>query len=138
MAMTKASKAALFSTIIFPGAGLWWLKHYRRASLFMVSAIVSLSYIIFTLYNSIAPVYNKMLSDAEQGLIVVNSSNFFSTFSELYQEMFQSIAAHQSQLNTAQVIFIACWLCSIASSYFSGKKIDLEGSDKTTNPGDKH
>jgi len=133
MSMTKASKAALFSTIIFPGAGLWWLRLYGRASIFILSAIVSLSYIIVTLYNSIAPAYNKMLRDAEQGLIVVDGSNFLSTFNKLYQEMFQNIAAHQSQLHTAQVIFIACWLCSIASSYFAGKKIDLESSDKTTN-----
>ena len=126
MAMTKASKAALFSAIIFPGAGLWWLKHYVRAGIFIVSAIGSLGYIITTVYNSVAPIYNKMLRDAEEGLIVVDATNFSSTFIKLYQEMYQGMAAHQSELNAAQFIFIACWLCSIVSSYFVGKKMDLE------------
>jgi hypothetical protein len=134
MTAKKANKAALFSAIIFPGAGLWWLKHYGRASIFIVAAIGSLGYIITTLYNSIMPIYSKMLRDAEEGLIVVDASNFSSMFTKLYQEMYQGVAAHQSQLNAAQCIFIACWLCSIASSYFVGKKMDLaESTAKESN-----
>ena len=125
MAMNKASKAALFSAIIFPGAGLWWLKHYGRAGIFIVSAVASLGYIITTVYNSVAPIYNKMLRDAEEGLIVVDATNSSSMFIKLYQEMYQGMAAHQSELNAAQFIFIACWLCSIVSSYFVGKEMDL-------------
>jgi hypothetical protein len=133
MTMTKAGKAALFSAIIFPGAGLWWLKHYGRASIFILSAIGSLGYIVTTLYNSIMPIYNKMLRDAEEGLIVVDATNFSSMLSKLSQEMYQGVAAHQSQLNAAQFIFIACWLCSIASSYFVGKKMDLAESTTKEN-----
>ncbi len=133
MAVKKANKAALFSAIIFPGAGLWWLKQYGRASIFIVSAIGSLGYIVTTLYNSIMPIYSKMLRDAEEGLIVVDASNFLSVFTKLYQEMYQGVAAHQSQLNAAQFIFIACWLCSIASSYFVGKKMDLAESTAKEN-----
>ena len=134
MTVKKANKAALFSAVIFPGAGLWWLKHYGRASIFIVSAIGSLGYIVTTLYNSIMPIYNKMLRDAEEGLIVVDATNFSSIFTKLYQEMYQGVAAHQSQLNAAQFIFIACWLCSIASSYFVGKKMDLaENAIKASN-----
>ena len=128
MAMTKAEKAALFSTIIFPGAGLWWLKHYGRASIFIVAAIGSLGYIITTLYNSIEPTYSKMLRDAEEGLIVVDTTTLLSMATKLHHEIYQNLAAHQSQLNAAQFIFIAGWLCSIASSYFVGKKIDLAES----------
>ncbi len=133
MAVKKANKAALFSAIIFPGAGLWWLKQYGRANIFIVSAIGSLGYIVTTLYNSIMPIYSKMLRDAEEGLIVVDASNFLSVFTKLYQEMYQGVAAHQSQLNAAQFIFIACWLCSIASSYFVGKKMDLAESTAKEN-----
>lgn len=125
MAIKKANKAALLSTFIFPGAGLWWLKHYGRASIFMLSAIASLGYILVTLYNTIMPTYNKMLRDAEAGLIVITDANFATTFSKMYQDMFHAIAAHQSQLNLAQTIFIACWLCSIISSYFVGKQLDI-------------
>ncbi len=134
MTVKKANKAALFSAIIFPGAGLWWLKHYGRASIFIVSAIGSLGFIISTLYNSIEPTYSKMLRDAEEGLIVVDMATLLNMATKLHHEIYQNLAAHQSQLNTAQFIFIACWLCSIASSYFVGKKIDLaESAIKKTN-----
>ncbi len=133
MTVKKANKAALFSAIIFPGAGLWWLKHYGRASIFIVSAIGSLGYIITTLYNSIAPTYSKMLRDAEEGLIVIDMPTLLGMATKLHHDIYQNLAAHQSQLNAAQFIFIACWLCSIASSYFVGKKLDLaESSTKKT------
>lgn len=130
MAMTKAGKAALFSAIIFPGAGLWWLKHYARAGIFIVSAVVALGYIVTTLYNAIAPVYNKMLRDAEEGFIVVDMTTLPSIATKLHHEVYQSLADHQSQLNAAQFIFIAGWLCSIVASYFVGKKMDLNNSDE--------
>lgn len=125
MSMNKANKAALLSALVFPGVGLWWLKHYARASIFVLSASVSLGYLINTLYRSIAPAYSKLLRDAEAGVIVINDRNFASVFNQLHHEIMQAVAAHQSQLSAAQYIFIACWLCSIMSSYFAGKKLDL-------------
>ena len=128
MTVKKANKAALFSAIIFPGAGLWWLKYYGRASIFIVSAIGSLGFIISTLYNSIEPTYSKMLRDVEEGLIVPDMTTLLSMATKLHHEIYQNLAAHQNQLNAAQFIFIACWLCSIVSSYFVGKKVDLAES----------
>ena len=133
MTVKKANKAALFSAIIFPGAGLWWLKQYVRASIFIVAAIGSLGYIITTLYNSIEPTYSKILRDAEEGLIVLDTTTLLSMATKLHHEIYQNLAAHQSQLNAAQFIFIAGWLCSIASSYFVGKKMDLAGTTKENN-----
>jgi hypothetical protein len=128
MAMTKAGKAALFSAIIFPGAGLWWLKHYKRACIFIIPAIIALWYLTSLLYNAILPAYTKMLRDIEEGIRVLD----INTVLKLTQEIHNNIAVVQSQLNAAQFIFIACWLCSIVSSYFVGKKIDLENSTKKT------
>jgi hypothetical protein len=125
MTAKKANKAALFSALIFPGAGLWWLKHYGRASIFIVSTLGSLGYIINTLYHSIEPTYSKMLRDAEAGLISPDTTTLLGMATKLHHEIYQNLATHQSQLNAAQFIFIAGWLCSIASSYFVGKKMDL-------------
>ena len=69
-----------------------------------------------------------MLRDAEEGLIVPDMTTLLSMATKLHHEIYQNLAAHQNQLNAAQFIFIACWLCSIVSSYFVGKKVDLAES----------
>lgn len=125
MAMTKANKAALYSALVFPGAGFLVLKHYQRAALFIILTVAALWYMCSTLYNSIAPVYAKMLRDAEEGILVVDPSDISSLYLKLHQAINQSLVPHQSQLHLAQVILIAAWLCSIILSYFAGRKLDL-------------
>jgi hypothetical protein len=126
MAMKKANKAALYSAFIFPGLGLLWLKSYKRAAVFIIPTIIALWYLCSTLYNSIAPVYAKMLRDAEEGILVVDPSNLSGLYLTLSQQIQQSIAAHQNQLYVAKAILIAAWICSIISSYFAGKRMDAE------------
>lgn len=133
MSMKKSTKAALYSALIFPGAGLLWLKNYSRAAIFIVPSVVALWYLFSTLYNSIAPVYTKMLHDAEEGILVVNPSDMSGLYAKLHQEIYQSIAAHQGTLDTAKMILIAAWILSIISSYFVGKKIDDINKADTTN-----
>ena len=128
MTTKKANKAALYSTFVFPGAGLWWLKQYKRACVFIVPTIGALWYIINIMYTTIAPVYQKMLRDAEEGILVVDVSSFTSIYMKLHNEMYSSIGAQQAQLQAAEVILVAAWLCSIVASYFVGKKMDLENN----------
>ncbi len=132
MSMKKATKAALYSAIIFPGAGLLWLKHYTRAAVFITPTLIALWYLCSTLYNSVAPVYAKMLNDAQEGILVVDPSNLDSLYLKLSQEIYQSIASHQDQLYVAKAVLVAAWLCSIVSSYFLGKKQDLLGETEIT------
>lgn len=133
MAMKKATKAALYSALIFPGVGLLWLKHYARAAIFITPTLIAFWYLCSTLYNSIAPVYLKMLRDAEEGILVVDPSNLDALYLKLSQEIYQSIASHQDQLFVAKAILVAAWLCSIISSYFLGKKQDLlDEAENTT------
>lgn len=131
MTMKKANKAALYSALVFPGAGLLWLKNYTRAAVFFIPALAALWYLCTSLYQSIAPVYAKMLRDAQEGILVVDPSNMSSLYMKLYEEIHQSIALHQEQLFIAKAILIAAWVCSIISSYAVGKKMDLESN--TTN-----
>lgn len=131
MSMSKAKKAALYSALIFPGAGLVWLKQYVRAAVFMVPTLIALWYLCSTIYNAVAPVYGKMLSDAQEGILVIDPSDMSSLYMKLHQEIYQSIASHQGALETAKIVLIAAWICSILSSYFVGKKMDIEN---TTTP----
>jgi len=132
MAMKKAQKAALYSGLVFPGLGLLWLKSYGRAALFIIPTFIALWYLCSTLYNSIAPVYTKMLRDAQEGILVVDPSNMNGLYTMLYQQIQQSIDAHHDQLFMAKAIVIAAWICSIISSYFVGKKLDLENNTTPT------
>lgn len=120
----KSSKAALYSAFIFPGAGLWWLKFYGRACVFIIPSFLLLAYIAAKLYDGVAPVYKKLQREAAEGLIDV--TDIFSIYSKLNTEIHNSLAAQQGQLVTMEILLVACWLCSIASSYFAGKKMDLE------------
>ncbi|RYZ98379.1 MAG: hypothetical protein EOO68_13895 [Moraxellaceae bacterium] len=132
MAMKKANKAALYSALVFPGLGLLWLKSYKRAAVFIIPTLVALWYLCTTLYNAIAPVYSKMLRDAEEGLLVVDPSNLNGLYATLYQQIQDSIAIHQEQLYIAKAILITAWICSIISSYFLGKKLNDEKTTVTT------
>ncbi len=121
--MKKANKAALYSALIFPGAGLLWLKNYKRAAIFVIPSLWALWYLFATLYSAIAPTYLQMLSDAREGLIDI--SDFGSLYAQLHHEIYQNIATRQETLNTAITILIAAWFFSIVSSFLVGRKMDM-------------
>lgn len=123
----KATKAALFSAFIFPGAGLWWLKHYARACIFIIPCCISLWYISTKLYEGVAPVYKNLQRQAAAGLLDV--TDIMHIYSKLSVEIHSSLAAQQNQLVTVELILVACWLCSIVSSYFAGKKLDVANNN---------
>lgn len=130
MSMNKAKKAALYSALVFPGAGFLWLKNYTRAAIFIVPSLLALWHLFSTLYRSIAPTYMKMLSDAREGLIDI--SDFGSLYAKLHHEIYHSLSTQIETLNAALAILIAAWFLSIISSYFVGKKMDAEGASNTT------
>jgi len=123
----RATKAAIFSAFIFPGAGLWWLKHYARACIFIIPTCISLWYIATKLYEGVAPVYKNLQRQAAEGLIDV--TDIMHIYSKLSVEIHRSLAAQQSQLGTVELILVACWLCSIVSSYFVGKQLDMASNN---------
>ena len=130
MTTQNANKAALYSAIIFPGAGLWWLKSYVRACIFIVPAAVAFFYIAKKVYDVIAPINAKFRQQAEEGLI--DGFNLVGNYEKLSTEVHQSLATQMDQFYTVGTIFIVCWLCSIVSSYFVGKKLDLEIAKRNT------
>lgn len=120
--MGKAAKAALFSALIFPGAGLWWLKHYWRACIFIIPTGLILLHMFRLLWQLMAPIQRKLMDQVEMGLI--NPLDIGGLYLRLYKEIFVALEAHQAQLEFAKYTLIICWLCSIVSSYSLGKKIE--------------
>ncbi|MDP3845696.1 MAG: hypothetical protein Q8R10_04645 [Pseudomonas sp.] len=111
--MKKSIKAALYSTLIFPGAGLWWLKRYGLAASFILPALAISAYV---LRATMATAY--LLSDQ-----IVEGSLPLEVMA-LTRAVLQS--AQQLTLNLSGVIwlFILCWGLSVAVSYLAGDQLD--------------
>ena len=113
--MKKSTKAALFSAVIFPGAGLYLLKHYVRASIFFVPALIAIIYIV----NGINTVVQEVTAKAS-----ANPNALLDT-SRLSNEILAGIASHMPFYHQATWLFVISWIISIVSSYFAGKRQEL-------------
>ena len=111
--MKKSTKAALFSALIFPGAGLLWLKLYLRAAIFMIPA-VGISYYIFREAMKIAHTLSDKITT---GLIPLDASRLLTEVHIMTEQL-------KVNLSDATWLFIICWVLSISSSYFAGKKLE--------------
>lgn len=120
--MKKSTKAALYSGLIFPGAGLYLLKHYVRGSIFLLPALLAILYIIVGIFA----VSRQVSAKIEQ------SPSFFWDIGRLSSEISASIAIHIPLYHQAISLFVISWVISIISSYFAGKKQELDDAKATT------
>jgi hypothetical protein len=111
--MKKSFKAALYSTLIFPGAGLWWLKRYWLASSFIVPALVICAYVLRETV-AVANLLSEQISDGSLPLDVV----------PLTRAVEQTVQQLTLELSGAIWLFVLCWLLSVAVSYLLGKRLD--------------
>lgn len=121
--MNNAKRAAIASAFIFPGAGLFLLKHYVRGCIFAIPAtiivlaiFINLLSVAITLNNEIA---GRMLS--------------IELISMLWRELHAAIY-DSPYWRDGKWILIASWLLSIISSYFAGKKLDDAAADMKIAP----
>jgi len=119
--MKKSSKAALYSAVIFPGAGLYLLKHYVRGSVFFIPALLAILYIM----NGFRAVVNELSEKLKldpYGLLDVT---------KLFRDITTSIDLHIPLYHQAISLFIVSWIISIVSSYFAGRKQEIDTSQTT-------
>ena len=108
--MTKASKAALLSGLVFPGAGHLLLRRHLRGSVLMLSALAALSIIVRTAFRRALTVVDQIIGSdipVDTGQIaemVANSSSGANGLAE----------------NAALFIFLVCWLIGVIDSYRLG------------------
>ena len=108
--MTRASKAALLSGLIFPGIGHMVLKHYLRGLVLMFSALIATSVIVAVLFRRAMAIVDRINSGdilVETGAIaemVSNSTN----------------GADSPIVNISVIVLGACWLIGIIDSYRLG------------------
>lgn len=108
--MTKASKAALLSGLVFPGAGHMWLQQYLRGWVLMLSALIASSLIIRNIFQHALTIVDR-----------INSSDILANTGAI-AEMVANSASHTNGLaeNTAMIVLLACWLIGIIDSFRLG------------------
>ena len=108
--MTKSTKAALLSGLIFPGFGHMFLKQYIRGSILMLSTLVALSVIVTNAIKQALTIVNRI----NTGDVPVETG----TITELVS--YSASGAEDSTLNIAALVVGLCWLIGIIDSYRLG------------------
>ena len=108
--MTRSTKAALLSGLIFPGIGHMVLKQYLRGSVLMISALIASSVVVTVVIQRALTIVARINSDdipIETGAIAEMVSN--------------SINGADGRIeNISVIVLVACWLIGIIDSYRLG------------------
>jgi hypothetical protein len=108
--MTKSTKAALLSGLVFPGVGHMVLKQYLRGSVLMLSALVALSVIVTKAIKQALTIVDRINS----GEIPVEAG----AITELAS--IPTSGADASILNIAALVIGAVWIIAVVDSYRLG------------------
>lgn len=112
--MKPSTKAALWSGLVFPGLGLWMLKHYGRALIFMIPALLALVFLLVNTWRIAQQIADGLVQDIlASGSLAINPGH-------ILLQVREAIAANPL-LEQCQWFFIAAWGISIISSYFAGR-----------------
>ncbi len=112
-----AKRAAILSATIFPGAGLFFLRHYMRGCIFALPATLVIIMLFKNLFAVAFQLNEQMAAEAARGNFMPDITHMWNT---LHGAMFTSPYWEQGKW-----VLLASWILSIISSYFAGKKIDL-------------
>lgn len=115
-----AKRAAILSATIFPGAGLFFLRHHLRGCIFALPAALVIIMLFKNLFSVAFKLNQEMTAEIERGHFAIDISHMWNS---LHGAMFSSPYWEQGKW-----ILLASWILSIISSYFAGKKADLNQS----------
>jgi uncharacterized membrane protein len=111
--MDKATKAALFSAILFPGWGQIYLKHYKRGLIFILPVLTATVILAWTII--------------EAGASIIRAAPFKKDTVQVSDVLSVTLRAFQSVDVTFFLLMIALllllWLLSIIDAYRLGKKL---------------
>lgn len=115
--LSFANRAALLSAGIFPGAGLFFLRHHLRACIFAIPASLIIILLFKNLFDTAIALNRELAAEAAKGNYAIDIGHLWSS---LHGALFNSPYWDQGKW-----ILLASWILSIISSYFAGKKIDI-------------
>ncbi len=110
--MTRSTKAALLSGLLFPGLGHLFLKCYLRGAILIVLAIVVMSILVRNAMKQALAIVDRI----NAGEIPVGAGGI--------TEMIYGPAAdgEGTTLGIAVFVLVICWIFGIVDSYRLGKK----------------
>lgn len=111
--MKKSLKAALFSALIFPGAGQLLLKAYYSAVFFAFFAATGLYLLFVDLYTYA----HAILEQVQRGEVSAD----LASITELVHQQSANI---METSNSALTILLFTWLVSVVEAYRIGKKLE--------------
>jgi TM2 domain-containing membrane protein YozV len=109
----KSTKAALFSALVFPGVGHFYLKRWLVGILLFGVAALATFYIGSVVMETASFVVERIQSGA------VNSDT--DTIARLAEEQ---ISSKEQAVSLAKYVFLACWLAGIAGAWWQGRAQD--------------
>jgi hypothetical protein len=109
--MNKPAKAALFSALIFPGAGQLFLKKYFSAAYYAVFASVGL----YLLFSNLVARTEVLIEKVQLSQAAVD----LATILELFH---QQTSSTTESLNPGLMIWFVAWLVSVLEAYRVAKK----------------
>jgi hypothetical protein len=111
--MKISTKAALLSGLILPGIGHIVLKHYLRASVLMIFALVSLSVIT-------AGIYKRALTIVDR----INNEDISLDTAAIAEMVSNPTGGTNSSIDITVIIFGVCWLIGIIDSWKIGMRTE--------------
>lgn len=112
--MKLSTKAALFSAFLFPGAGLLLLRHYQRAAIFGIPALLAAGYLLTRIWKIAQQIADNLSQE------ILATGQMALDTSAIANQMHEAISQTPG-MQEAQWVFIASWILSIFSSYAVGK-----------------
>jgi hypothetical protein len=108
--MTRSIQAALWSAVVFPGAGHIFLKRYSRGLVFIAAALGSLLVIAAITVQQALAIIDKL--EIEDGPIDVE---------HISQMVTQGLGTSGGSLGTIAIwVLVACWVVGIVDAYRLG------------------
>lgn len=104
--MRKSIKAALFSILLFPGAGHFSLKRYRRGMIFFIPALLILLFLINYSINKAYQIADQIMS----GNIPLDPESVSNLISQ------SPTGAELFRLQTAMWVMAICWIIGAIDS----------------------
>ena len=115
--MKNAVKGALFSGLVFPGAGQMILKRYARGIALMLAVIVCLAFIIMKATQQAVAILKKL--ETTGGMIDMNAISRAAVET--------STASGSRSMNLCLILIVVCWILGTLDAYWIGYQLDRQG-----------
>lgn len=111
--MDKATKAALFSALLFPGWGQFYLKRYKRGLVFIMPVLIGTLALVWAI--------------VQVGITIIKAAPFKKETVQLANVIQVTVDALKT-IDFSYFLFILCliaalWILSIIDAYLLGKKM---------------